>query len=169
MTTFNVSPLIRAALMVRDLERSRAFYAAVLGLTQEYFVGDLGGSTAADIIGVPHDASIRAVILKAPGVDYGMLGLFELHASTPTVTPREGGLAAGEAVVVFYTEDIARAVEAAIAHGGRIATPMQILNHRQEIALRDPDGVAINLIERPISDAYKQRAAGDPLTWTPKT
>jgi hypothetical protein len=34
--------------------------------------------------------------------------------------------------------------------------------------LRDPDGVAINLIERPISDAYRQRAAGDPLTWPPK-
>jgi hypothetical protein len=43
------------------------------------------------------------------------------------------------------------------------------LNGRRELVLRDPDGVAVNLIERPIRDAYRQRAAGDPLTWPPKT
>jgi catechol 2,3-dioxygenase-like lactoylglutathione lyase family enzyme len=163
------SPLIRAALMVRSLERSRAFYAAVVGLTQEYFVGDMQGSTAAAIIGVTESANIRAAILKAPGVDYGMVGLFEMPADTPAITPREGGLALGEAVLVFYTEDMDRALAAMAEHGGRLATPLQVLNSRREVALRDPDGVAINLIERPVSDAYKQRAAGDPLTWPPKT
>jgi catechol 2,3-dioxygenase-like lactoylglutathione lyase family enzyme len=162
------SPLIRAALMVRNLERSRAFYAAVLGLTQEYFIGDMQGSTAAAIIGVPETANIRAAILKAPGVDYGMLGLFEMPIDTPAITPRDGGLALGEAVLVFYTEDLDHALTAAVEHGGRLATPLQVLNSRREVALRDPDGVAINLIERPVSDAYKQRAAGDPLTWPPK-
>ena len=154
--------------MVRNLERSRAFYAAVVGLTQEYFVGDMGGSTAAAIVGIPASAHLRAVILKAPGVDYGMLGLFELPASTPALTPREGGLALSEAVLVFYVEDLARSLHAAQQHGGRLATPMQILNGRKEVALRDPDGLALNLIERPISDAYLQRAAGDPLGWPPR-
>jgi catechol 2,3-dioxygenase-like lactoylglutathione lyase family enzyme len=164
----SVSPLVRAALMVRNLERSRAFYAAVIGLTQEYFVGDMQGSTAAAVIGVPASANIRAAVLKAPGVDYGMLGLFEMPGETPAITPREGGLALGEAVMVFYVGDLDRAVAASAALGGRIGTPLQILNGRRELVLRDPDGVAINLIERPISDAYRQRAAGDPLTWPPK-
>ncbi|MCA2997205.1 MAG: VOC family protein [Rhodocyclaceae bacterium] len=163
------SPLIRAALMVRNLERSRAFYAAVLGLTQEYFVGDMQGSTAAAVIGVPADSHIRAVVLKAPGVDYGMVGLFEMPTDTPAITPREGGLALGEAVLVFYVDDLDRSVAASAAVGGRIGTPLQILNGRRELVLRDPDGVAVNLIERPISDAYRQRAAGDPLTWPPQT
>ncbi len=164
----SASPLVRAALMVRNLERSRAFYAAVIGLTQEYFVGDMQGSTAAAVIGVPASANIRAAVLKAPGVDYGMLGLFEMPGETPAITPREGGLALGEAVMVFYVGDLDRAVAASAALGGRIGTPLQILNGRRELVLRDPDGVAINLIERPISDAYRQRAAGDPLTWPPK-
>jgi catechol 2,3-dioxygenase-like lactoylglutathione lyase family enzyme len=164
----SASPLVRAALMVRNLDRSRAFYAAVVGLTQEYFAGDMQGSTAAAIIGVPASANIRAAVLKAPGVDYGMLGLFEMPTDTPAITPREGGLALGEAVLVFYVEDLDRAVAASAALGGRIGTPLQILNGRRELVLRDPDGVAINLIERPISDAYNQRAADDTLSWPPK-
>ncbi len=151
--------------MVRNLERSRAFYAAVAGLQQVYFSGDLAGSTATDILGVPADAALPAVILKAPGVDYGMLGLFELPADTPAVQPRSDGVALGEAVLVFYVQDLAQAVAAAQAHGGRLATPVQKLNRRLEAALRDPDGVALNLIERPLSDAWRQRAAGDPLGW----
>lgn len=163
----SASPLIRAALMVRDLARSRAFYEGVVGLTQEYFVGDFIGSTAAELMGVPSDSNIRALILKAPGVDYGMVGLFEIDAATPAITPREGGLALGEAVLVFYTEDMDRALEAALRLGGRLATPLQILNNRKEVALRDPDGVALNLIERPVGDAYKERPTGDPLRWPP--
>jgi catechol 2,3-dioxygenase-like lactoylglutathione lyase family enzyme len=112
--------------MVRNLERSRAFYAAVLGLTQEYFVGDMQGSTAAAVIGVPEDSHIRAVVLKAPGVDYGMVGLFEMPTDTPAITPREGGLALGEAVLVFYVDDLDRSVAASAALGGRIGTPLQI-------------------------------------------
>jgi catechol 2,3-dioxygenase-like lactoylglutathione lyase family enzyme len=166
--TIAASPLVRAALMVRNLERSKAFYAEVLGLTQAYFDGDLGGTSAADIIGVPHDSSIRAVILKAPGVDYGMVGLFELHPHTPALTPRQGGLALGEAVLVFYTDDVDRAVAAALRLGGTIATPMQSLNGRHELALRDPDGVALNLIGRPVSDAYRQRGPDETLGWPPK-
>ncbi len=162
------SPLIRAALMVRNLERSRDFYMAVVGLTQEFFVGDMAGSTAAEIIGVPRKSSIRAAILKAPGVDYGMVGLFEIDASTPAVKPRSGGVSLGEVVLVFYTENMQKALEAVALHGGNIATPLQTLNGRKEIAVRDPDGVAINLIERSVSDAYRQRAAGDPITWPPK-
>jgi predicted enzyme related to lactoylglutathione lyase len=77
-------------------------------------------------------------------------------------------LPSGEAVMVFFVDDLDRAVATSAALGGRIGTPLQILNGRRELVLRDPDGVAINLIERPISDAYKQLAAGDPLTWPPK-
>ena len=38
------SPLIRTALMVRDLERSRAFYEAVLGLRGVYLDADLSAT-----------------------------------------------------------------------------------------------------------------------------
>ncbi len=162
------SPLVRAALMVRNLQRSRAFYAEVLGLTQAYFEGDMGGSTANAIVGIPMNAPLRAVILKAPGVDYGMVGLFELPADTPAVTPRQGGLALGEAVLVFYCDDVDRAVAAAMRLGGSLATPMHDLNGRRELALRDPDGVALNLIGRPVSDAYRQRGPNETLGWPPK-
>jgi catechol 2,3-dioxygenase-like lactoylglutathione lyase family enzyme len=162
------SPLIRTAIMVRSLEASRAFYADVVGLTQIYFEGDMSGSAAAAVIGVRAECSIRAVILKAPGVDYGMLGLFELSPDTPTLPRREGGLQIGETALIFYVENLDRALAAVNQHGGRIATPLQILNKRREVAVRDPDGVAVNLIERPVSEAYRQRAADDPLGWPPK-
>jgi catechol 2,3-dioxygenase-like lactoylglutathione lyase family enzyme len=154
--------------MVRNLERSHAFYRDVLGLTQEYFRGDMGGSTANGIVGIPMNASLRAVILKAPGVDYGMVGLFELPPDTPQIQPRKDGLALGEAVLVFYTEDLDRAIAAALRHGGTIATPVHELNGRRELAMRDPDGVALNLIQRPISDAYRQRGPNETLGWPPK-
>ena len=64
----SVSPLVRAALMVRNLERSRAFYAAVIGLTQEYFVGDMQGSTAAAVIGVPHRRTSARRSSRPPGL-----------------------------------------------------------------------------------------------------
>jgi catechol 2,3-dioxygenase-like lactoylglutathione lyase family enzyme len=162
------SPLIRTALMVRNLEASRAFYAAVVGLTQVFFEGDMTGSTAAHIIGVRTDSSIRAVIVKAPGVDYGMLGLFELSPDTPSLPRREGGLQLGETALVFYVEDLDHALAAVSERGGHIATPLQIFNKRREIAVRDPDGVAVNLIERAVSEAYQQRAADNPLGWPPK-
>ncbi len=162
------SPLVRAALMVRNLERSRDFYMTVVGLTQEYFVGDLSGTAAVEIIGVPRKSSIKSAILKAPGVDYGMIALYEIDASIPAVKPREGGLSIGETTLVFYTENIQRAIDSAKVNGGSTATPLQILDGHKEIIMRDPDGVAINLIERSISEAYRQRQAGDPLTWPPK-
>ena len=41
-----LSPLVRTALFVRDLERSAAFYREVLELTEPYYEGTLDDPTA---------------------------------------------------------------------------------------------------------------------------
>jgi len=73
------SPLIRTALMVRDLARSRAFYESVLDLQGVYLDADLTQTISWKLLGSRPDARLRALILKPrliggrPAPDFGMI------------------------------------------------------------------------------------------------
>jgi catechol 2,3-dioxygenase-like lactoylglutathione lyase family enzyme len=155
-----LSSLIRAALMVADLERSSAFYRA-LGLSETYYEGDLDSDSVAKTLHLPAGSRCRCRILKrASQPNYGMVGLFEISNPKPealappqSVTPR-----IGEVAIVFYVADLPATFDA-IAHLGASVTPHWVnfvMPHRsqREGCLRDPDGVLINLVERPVDEQF---------------
>ena len=78
------SPLVRSALIVRDLDRSRRFYEGVIGLTAVYLEADLTQTITWKLFNSAQDQPTRCVILKPPHIDgraapdFGMLGLFEV-------------------------------------------------------------------------------------------
>lgn len=159
------SPLIRCALMVRDLGRRRQFYERVIGLTSAYLDADLTTTIAWKLLGVPEHSSVRCVILKPPEIagrpapDFGMIGLFELNDGDLTDLPRRtDGVVFGETVLVFYVDELSRCLDLVKHHGGQVVTgPEEFrLPHARaaEAIVRDPDGVAINLVEAPEEVAW---------------
>jgi catechol 2,3-dioxygenase-like lactoylglutathione lyase family enzyme len=160
-----ISSLVRAAILVGDLERSSAFYRA-LGLTEVYYEGELDKASVARVLAVPQGTTTRCRILKRPGTpNYGMIGLFELKdppltdlPAAPSLTPRRG-----EAVLVFYVADMDAALAAA-AHAGATmvaeATTFSMPHGTSaEVTLRDPDGVLLNLIGRGPDEQFESESA----------
>lgn len=160
-----ISALVRAALFVADLASSRAFYGA-LGLTEVYFEGELSGGDAASVLRLAPRATTRCAILKPEGgLNQGMVGLFEVTDPAPDPLPDRDGLGPrrGEVALVFYVSDLARSLTAAEAHGGRrLGDPVYFrMPHRSqsEVCLRDPDGILLNLVERPVAETTDTRSA----------
>lgn len=160
------SPLIRTALMVRDLDRSRAFYEAVIPLRGVYLDADLTSTISWRLLGVPEGTGLHAVILKPveiagrPAPDFGMLGLFALADAPPPVEPQRSSVRYGEPVLVFYVRDIEASMRAAVEHGGTVLSgperfwiPGMDVDVAEAI-LRDPDGVAVNLVQTPEALAW---------------
>ncbi len=150
-----VTPLKRTAIIVRDLERSLAFYQGVLGMTV-WVEGRAGAELPAmyQLLGMP-PCDTRWVILQAHGVDFGMVGLFELTNPAPTddTHPNIDRANRGEACLVFHTVDVQRVYEEARALGLTVLCPptrLEIPSHgvvSQEMTLRDPNGVLCNFIQ----------------------
>jgi catechol 2,3-dioxygenase-like lactoylglutathione lyase family enzyme len=154
-----ISPLVRAALRVADLGRSRAFYAA-LGFTEIHFEGALDAAVVPALLGVDPSARTRCVILKTPGQpNFGTVGLFEVDEPQPVARPGgSGGWQLGEAMLVFYVADMEATLTATLMHGGtRVSGPLHLrMPHgsQPEALLRDPDGVLINLVARPPVESF---------------
>jgi len=148
-----ISPMVRSALFVRDLDRSVRFYREVLGLHETWFEGDLTEGNAHELLGRPSGTTTRAVILKAPGPAYGMVGLFEVRDPAPPAVAREPStINAGETCLVFYCSDLDPVI-ASLAERGMetLCAPVRLrigeTVKQRETCFRDPDGVLINLIE----------------------
>jgi catechol 2,3-dioxygenase-like lactoylglutathione lyase family enzyme len=156
----HVSQMVRAALMVSDLDRSREFYTAVLGLTEVYSEGVAQGGNMHALIGMPASVTTRTCILKPPGKPaYGMVGLFEVRDPQPPRIERPGaGSNVGELCMVFYCEDLDPVHEEARRRGLVVVSPpvpLRIRGHvkQREMTIRGPDGEKINLIEWNIDKA----------------
>ena len=147
-----LSPLVRTALFVRDLERSAAFYREVLELTEPYYEGTLDDPTACQLLGIPAGSVARALILKVAGQTMGMVGLFEIAEPPPAVARSFPGAHVGETCLVFYCADLDPVHDRLRARGDTILSPPVPLvvdgrSKQREMVFRDPDGVMINLIE----------------------
>jgi catechol 2,3-dioxygenase-like lactoylglutathione lyase family enzyme len=149
-----VSQMVRAALMVSDLDRSRDFYSNVLGLTDVYTQGEAKGGNMHALIGMPDTVTTRVCILKVPGKpEYGMVGLFEVkNPSPPPIQRQNASSNVGELCMVFYCDNLDPVYEAAKKRGLIIvAAPVQlrVRGHvkQREMTIRGPDGEKINLIE----------------------
>ena len=153
--TPQVSRLVRTALFVSDLDRSSRFYKQGLGYHEVYSGGDLTHKVAHALLGVPEDSAIRYEIVKTDGPDFGMIGMFEVKPSPPPVSRRAGGVNVGEGCLVLMTSDIRAVRDRLVDMGAEIVCEPQRLVVRGagpgnlEMTCRDPDGMLINLIDRP--------------------
>lgn len=151
MTT--ISPMVRTALFVADLARSRRFYRELLGLQETWYEGELSDGNAHELLGMPAGTVTRACILKAPGPAWGMVGLFEVSQPAPAPVGRETArINQGETCLVFYCADLDPVTAALRAGGHQILCPPVVLrvdgrDRQREMCFRDPDGVLVNLIE----------------------
>ncbi len=156
-----ISPLVRCALMVRSLDRSRRFYKEFLGLTETFLPpSDMSATAAPGLLKLPPNTSLRATILKVPGPNYGMLGLFEIGEERPDPVHRNR-IELGETVLVFRCSDVKKKLARLEEFGGRLVSspatfhlPGASFAPLTETILRDPDGFAINLIQADPSVAY---------------
>ncbi len=148
-----ISPMVRSALMVADLDRSTQFYREVLGLDETWYAGELSNGNAHQLLGMPAGSLTRACILKAPGPAWGMIGLFEISQPTPTpVSLDSQRINLGETCLVFYHTDL-DSVQALLEEQKLpvLCPPLMLVvddqSRQREMSFRDPDGVLINLIE----------------------
>jgi catechol 2,3-dioxygenase-like lactoylglutathione lyase family enzyme len=156
----SLSPLVRAALFVRDIEVSTAFYR-MLGFTGIYYEGVLDPASTAGALHVPETTVCTCRILKHEGgANYGMLGLFQLREPVPPPVQRTSGSPhLGEVAIVFYADNIPEILARAPSFGAQeVWDPITfVMPHRSqdEVCLRDPDGILINLIGRDPAEAYR--------------
>lgn len=145
-----ISPMIRAALFVSDLDRSTAFYRDVLSLTDVFWEGELEGESLERLLAVPPGTRCQARILQSGDVSVGMVGLFAV--SSARQAGEEPRVRPGAACLVFYCSDLDE-VRRRIDTGGHrlICEPTPLVHEgrvkQREMTLADPDGVMINLIE----------------------
>lgn len=151
-----VEPLKRAAIIVRDLERSLAFYRDALGLGV-WVEGECGRDNEpfAQLLGLPPGAT-RFVILRSGDATLGMVGLFEVREpdiDAVSITQPER-VHRGEVALVFHTSDIQSVYAQAQALGlAIVCAPLRleiasIGVDSLEMTLRDPSGVLVNCIQR---------------------
>ncbi|MEQ8509043.1 MAG: VOC family protein [Rhodospirillaceae bacterium] len=166
----NFSPMIRTALMVSDLDVSRAFYTDVLGFDDVFLEGDITDGNVWEVMAVPRSTATRVIILKRKDQpDYGMVGLFELTNPQPDPVQRPStGMNRGEMCMVFYCDDL-DVVTAKLEAGGHTivgpAAPLRVggFVKQREMIFRDPDGALINLIEWDPARADKpEKWSGEP-------
>jgi catechol 2,3-dioxygenase-like lactoylglutathione lyase family enzyme len=150
-----VTPLKRTAIIVRDMERSLAFYQGVLGMNV-WIQGQAGAELPAlyQLLGMP-PCHTRWVILQSEDVAWGMVGLFELTDPAPddNTHPNIDRVNRGEACLVFHTPDVRKIHRGAKRLGLTVLCPPMRLAIKAhgveslEMTLRDPNGVLVNLIQ----------------------
>lgn len=152
MQSHPVSALIRATLFVRDLDRATRFYRAI-GLTETYFEGRLDHPSAMEILGFDDPGPFDIRIVKRPGPNFGMIGLFRLadEAGADEVPAASGAARIGEVALVFYVTEIAATLGELRRLGATWAPEPRLftMEHRAqlEVCIRDCDGVLVNLVE----------------------
>ncbi|TXS92039.1 hypothetical protein FV139_15040 [Parahaliea maris] len=155
-----LSSLIRATIFVRNLEKATAFYRA-LGFEETYLDMVLDHPSASQVIGLPQHHPYPARILKQPGPNFGMLGLFELSPAqgAAEVDRGDGAARIGEVALVFYVRSLERTLPLLERAGARWMPDPQTFQMGdfsvRETCVRDCDGTLLSLIERPPEDQLR--------------
>jgi catechol 2,3-dioxygenase-like lactoylglutathione lyase family enzyme len=142
--------LLHTGLTVRDLARSLAFYRDTLGM-ETVFEQEKEGGYLADIVGYP-DAHVRMAQLAFPG-DPQRLELFQY------LTPEPSGDAGqpcdvGITHVCLLIDDIGSLYERLRAAGVAFYSEPVLVDTGANagglgVYLRDPDGITLELFQRP--------------------
>jgi catechol 2,3-dioxygenase-like lactoylglutathione lyase family enzyme len=161
MTSSPVSALVRATIFVQHLDRAATFYNA-LGLNEVYFEGTLEDASACSLLGLEIIRPFDIKILKRPGPNFGMVGLFALpdDCKAERLPTPCGPVRVGEVALIFYVADLTRTL---LDLGNAGATWMRdpemfVLPHRaqREVCVRDCDGVLLNLVETDPDQQFRE-------------
>jgi catechol 2,3-dioxygenase-like lactoylglutathione lyase family enzyme len=150
----SISALVRAALIVSDLDRSLHFYRDVIGLPEMFAEGDVRNETFAALLGMPAATDIRYRILKIPGPPRGMIGLFEVNNPHPEQLQARGpACAVGEVALVFYSSEFDALERRLDAEAVLFICRPRYLSVRpgvgqREMTFRDPDDIMVNVLDR---------------------
>ncbi len=153
------STLRRATLLVRDMERSLAFYSGVFGLSiyAELEV-DLDRVPFFPVGPEPRDGSGRFIILKGESPLIGMIGLMEMR-DPPLPEPDHNvrRLGIGSVALVLSTSDATAAADRVEPLGGTVLMPVtEARNLGDEsggfvparlFMAQDPDGYFLEVFE----------------------
>ena len=153
------STLRRATLLVRDMDRSLAFYSGVFGLSNyaELTVG-LDRVPFFPVGAEPRGGNSRFVILKGENPLIGMIGLMEMQAP-PLPEPGHNirRLGIGSVALVLSTSNADAAASAVTELGGEILMPVTEARNLGDEAgdfvpvrlfmAQDPDGYFLEVFE----------------------
>lgn len=158
MTDRVSSPLIRAALIVRDADKAAEFYEHVFGFEQVYYEGTLDTPSAARVVGAPKGTVLKCKIIRGDGPNFGMVGFFEMIPDNSNAIAHAGGIKTGEVGLVFYCANINDVMKRAIKFGAIpicLPTPFEMPHESQlEASFRDPNGIYVNIVERDPERAF---------------
>jgi catechol 2,3-dioxygenase-like lactoylglutathione lyase family enzyme len=150
MSRLPIDSVAHTGITCSDIDRSMAFYRDVLGfpVTEKHRVG---GAFFEQVTGVP-GAEIDIAYVDGPGHRIELLSYAapeDRHAST--LRPCDPGFLH----LSFYVDDIEAVVEAVRAQGYEPVNPIpeRPRNGVRGIYTRDPDGVVLEFMERPVASA----------------
>ena len=156
--SFRILATDHTGFTVANLEQSLAFWRDILGFElshRAHHTGDL----ASEVTGVP-GAEISIAVLKAAG---HRIELLEYHAPADRKHVRHRPCDTGAVHVALTVDNLGAALGAIAASGwGALGKP-QILKTgpnagRRIVYVRDRDGITIELMEPPASNAKMRRA-----------
>ena len=135
---------------VSDIEKSRRFYADVLGFeTVAEF--DFDDAPTAKVMGVP-GCKFKGIFMKRDGMRIEIIGFSE-PAPDRSVRPRRAN-EIGHSHLSFYVTDLDAALAELRAQGVAIydETRATLVNGIECCVVRDPDGFPIELVQVPTLD-----------------
>ncbi len=152
---FSLSPMMRASIIVRDLDASLQLYRDILGLRPR--VERALDGEAVNLIMGTEGKSLRVAILQSGDLVFANLGLFEYVGNGEPPPEAVSEVRTGDVALVFLTNDIYRIFDAVAAAGYTIVSQPTVLFPQEdsptqslEMIFFDGDGIAINLIERDV-------------------
>jgi catechol 2,3-dioxygenase-like lactoylglutathione lyase family enzyme len=157
--------LPRNLLIVSNVEASKAFYTALgFKVTRDAPVAD---KITFKHLGIAETHTARIVVLQGDGMLYGakresaLIALLQVdNPPLPKVT-RPANLAVGEVVMALRTDDIETVIARLKALKATFAVePVRTPDGLIEMAVLDPDGVRMQINQRP--DSERERALAAP-------
>ncbi|MSO64222.1 MAG: VOC family protein [Alphaproteobacteria bacterium] len=150
--TNKTSPLLRASIFVRDIERSLALYRDVLGLSV-IDRREFGGAHVGALFGMK-ECKLKAAYLTANDSPLGRIGLFEVFDPRPPELPRPPthSIHRGQTAIVMSTGEM-RALHGALKKQGVafLCEPNDFVRPGvgtyTEMIFFDPDGIPVSLIQ----------------------